>query len=526
MKTFTKLRQTLFKKANLILYIILGIFTLLYFYKVGAVGPDYDEALFVNAALNCPNYNMFLHSFILIKNGCLPIMVMTYLGAIQAYILRLFFDVHGVSLITLRYAHFAEILLSLVLVYTGIKKIFNKNVATLTVFLLGFDPQLLLTSRYDRSFSIPFLIKSAIIANLAVFIEKPSKKLSLLLGFLLGLLMYSKTDNIFLLFSFGFSYAYIIFTSTFVEKRRLLNALLKLRGYFAYIFIGLTIGLFPYIYYIFKNYTGVLTVVSQITSFQNSIIQKLFYILTQFSANQITGIVFNQDFNLNLVLIPAIGISIIYFVAHMRMWPNSSFFKITILATLTFYLLLTLFPDLGTWGKSHHYLLIYPVPQVILAFFIIKNFTSRSKYLFVIFYSITFIFYFNKFNVLSDYSCGEREWSCIIRTVPSLNKDQKQIAIGDWGIATQLLLLSDSPKTIKEIAFEVNSNDKLDALKIINDYVSNCAHFIIFTQENSLLLNGSSLIRDTLSNNPNYTRLLILDKKQKPLYEWYSCKNG
>ena len=150
-------------KNNFGLIIIFAIFSLLFFYKLTQIGPEYDESLFVNAALGCPNKEMFIHLFIPLKNGCLPVMVMPYLGATQAYITRLVFSLFGVSVFSLRFTNYLVLSVSVFLIYQGILRIIGKKAAILSILFLLLDPQLFLASRYDRSLMAPFLLKSIII---------------------------------------------------------------------------------------------------------------------------------------------------------------------------------------------------------------------------------------------------------------------------------------------------------------------------------------------------------------------------
>ena len=148
------------KKTLLIISILLISYTLLFFFKLTEVGPDYDELAFINAAFGCPNPSMFLHLSYPFGNGCLPVMVMPYLGAVHAYVIRAVFQFFEPTLLTLRATNYFLILTSFILILVGLKKILSRNALLIILFLLAFDPQMLLVTRYERTVVIPFLLKS------------------------------------------------------------------------------------------------------------------------------------------------------------------------------------------------------------------------------------------------------------------------------------------------------------------------------------------------------------------------------
>ena len=77
--------------------ILIAIYFLLTLLKINSPGVQYDEILFDNAALG-----MIDNSFVVLKIGKFPIMLMSYIGALKAYLYYPIFNVLGVSVYSIR----------------------------------------------------------------------------------------------------------------------------------------------------------------------------------------------------------------------------------------------------------------------------------------------------------------------------------------------------------------------------------------------------------------------------------------
>lgn len=512
-------------KFNTKLTLILIIFSVLFIVNLTSVGPEYDESLFVNSAIGCPNKDMFLHSFKMVGNTCYPIMVMPYLGATQSYFLRIAFNIFGISVLTLRITNYVLILTSLILIYFGIKKIFGEKIALITIFFLAFDPQFLLVARYDRTLISPFFLKSIIIYLLGASHFNYSKLKSILLGLFIGLMFFTKTDNIFLYV--GIILAGILtlrFNNKFKSITDLKIFFQKKFAHIALFAIGFFVGISPYLYYLIKSWPEALKTGMAITNVENPILLKTAYLFTQFSGDQLFKTIFRVDdfgklFSLFSIIIAAFVVFSI--ITSCKKSPLTFFLSTTI---IIFYLFMLLYPGLGGWGKAHHYILIYPLPHILLSIFYVSDGKSILRKILIATVVLNCAFSYFFFTKLSISTCGEKNWSCKIRDVMStFQANNKKVAVGDWGLATQLLLLSKGERKIEEIAFAVNAGEEAGANTIIDRLKKDCANFVIYTPENSILLLGRDRVEKRLINDKNYKRITINSKSNKPLYEIFMC---
>ena len=512
-------------KNNFGLIIIFAIFSLLFFYKLTQIGPEYDESLFVNAALGCPNKEMFLHLFIPLKNGCLPVMVMPYLGATQAYITRLVFSLFGVSVFSLRFTNYLVLSVSVFLIYQGILRIIGKKAAILSILFLLLDPQLFLASRYDRSLMAPFLLKSIIIFIFSIKSIKFQKYKSLAIGILAGLLFYTKTDIIFIYSCMALVAIYMVITGYNGFKIDQVNKIIKSKLSVILIFIfSFLLGLLPYIYYIFVSWKDIVTTGIFLSNTPNPTILKTLALFTQFSGQQVFQIIFGVGTVSKISLI----ISSIYFLiaTYIIVKPTGTtrlptFFGLTI---LFYYSLLVLYPALAEPGKAHHYLLIYPIPQILVSYYLIKNKSGMVTWIILSLLTSLFVISLINFNLLSEKTCGRGAWSCSIRIIANeVSKKNKTVVTGDWGIATPLLLLTKGKTNINEIAFRVDAEGVQGVKNDLGSLTKECSYFVLYSPEHSILLRGSIELRNYLQANDNYQGKTIYDRERNGLYELYYC---
>ncbi|MFZ2087670.1 MAG: hypothetical protein WAU47_03765, partial [Desulfobaccales bacterium] len=77
--------------------ILILIYLFLTLAKINHPGVQYDEILFGNAAVG-----MVDNSFVVFKIGNFPIMLMSYMGALKAYLFYPIFKIFGVSVYSIR----------------------------------------------------------------------------------------------------------------------------------------------------------------------------------------------------------------------------------------------------------------------------------------------------------------------------------------------------------------------------------------------------------------------------------------
>lgn len=139
-----------------LLFFLLFLFIILNSFNIKYPGIQYDEVLFVNAALGGID-----NSFTRYSIGGFPILLMPYIGALKAYLYMPIFFIFGVSPASIR---LPTILLTAVSIYILFKTIhiaFNRKIAWITFILLVLDQNIAAHTRIDVGpNAIEFFLKS------------------------------------------------------------------------------------------------------------------------------------------------------------------------------------------------------------------------------------------------------------------------------------------------------------------------------------------------------------------------------
>jgi len=125
--------------AAVVLYLALALTNIRY------PGLNYDECLFVNAALGAPDNDSFLITRVL----GIPIMVMPYIGALKAWLMAPVFAAFGVSALTLRIVGILLSACSLPVAFLVLTRLMPPFAAAATTLLLSCDPAFVTISRED-----------------------------------------------------------------------------------------------------------------------------------------------------------------------------------------------------------------------------------------------------------------------------------------------------------------------------------------------------------------------------------------
>lgn len=511
-----------------LLFAIFAAYTFLFFNHLTTIGPEYDEALYVNAALGCPNKEMFLHLYFPIGNSCLPVMVMPYLGATHAYILKFFFWIFGADLFALRFTNYILMLASLILVFLGTRRSFGKHIALIVLVLLVFDPQLFLSSRLDRTIATPFFLKSLLVFLLLYPFKKFVNLKYSLLGFLVGLMIFTKSDVLFVILSLLLASIFLLI----VDRKNMLSLLKKKlhTSRLAVFAMSFLFGISPYLLYLHRSLSQIINTGEFLATAGDlpivaKTIKKLFYILTQFSGQQMFEVVFRQNpiHTITWLFSGLLLLSII--VAIYKSWKKSVVIRLAALTFGFFYLFILGYGAFGGWGKSHHLILIYPIPQIILAYYLVKNKLKWGAISLTILLVVNFITSYSDFSSLSKSTCGRVSWSCNIREVAStIKKLPNPIVVGDWGIATQLLLLTGGEKDIIELVFKADQSSATSLAPTMDILKRQCSTFVLFSPEHAIFLRAREAIIPNLEKDPNYSKMIVYNKELKPYAEIYNCK--
>lgn len=521
------------KKILLIFLALIILYSLFFFFRLTEIGPEYDELAFINAAFGCPNPSMFLHLFYSFGNSCLPVMIMPYLGAIHAYLLRFAFNFFESNLLTLRATNYFLMIISFLLISFGLSKILKWKTTLLIIFLLMFDPQLLLASRYEKTIIVPFLLRSLFIFLL--FYTPPFLKYfkPFLLGLLIGLSVFAKLDVLFVLGSITTG----IIITAYLYKDRLNKVIhsfnLSIQSLLTFV-LGIFVGVTPLFLYLQKSWREILETNKVLSSAPDLLPKKIFYILTQFSSTQLIEAIFRIKSSIQPSWFLSSLIFLILIFVAIKLIKKSWLLSILSISLFTFYLMVMVYRGLGAWGKMHHYILIYPIPQILLSyyFFEFKNYNFNQsvikklkKLFFLVFISLFAITYYN-FHQLSDKTCGRQNWSCNINDVLKLvQQNSRQIVVGDWGIATQLLFLTGGQRQVNELVFKADASNTLDLAPVMEELQKNCANFVMSSPESTIFLKAREVIIPFLEKDSNYDKTIIYNRENHPYLEIYRCKD-
>ena len=164
-------------------------------------GLEYDELLFVNAALGDPHP---YHGFIYSEAFGIPTMLMTYIGALKAWLYAPIFTLFGVSIDTIRIPAVLLAALALVLAVVLVYRLLGASPAVVLAILLGTDPVFSSVSRADWG---PIVLSAllrviALLCYFAFLRRQKVRYLWLLVG-ALSLGLFNKLDYVWFIAALG-----------------------------------------------------------------------------------------------------------------------------------------------------------------------------------------------------------------------------------------------------------------------------------------------------------------------------------
>ncbi|MFT6480282.1 MAG: hypothetical protein ACI9V1_002595 [Spirosomataceae bacterium] len=132
--------------SKIIFLVFLTIFIGLGLYKLTYFGLEYDEVLFINAALG----DLDGITFVYLKLFGIPILTYSYIGALKSWIFALVFKIFGVSVLSIRLPVLILATANLVLVYKLVRQNVNHQFALFFFVLLAVDVTFLTLQRFDK----------------------------------------------------------------------------------------------------------------------------------------------------------------------------------------------------------------------------------------------------------------------------------------------------------------------------------------------------------------------------------------
>ena len=155
-------------------------------------GLQYDEVLFANAALGNKD-GSFIAYQISVGDVKIPLMLMSYIGAVKASAYAPILAVFPAAAVTVRLPAILAGLLALIAAYLFVGHVFDRRVALIAALLLATDPSYIYHIRLDWGpVALMLLLKTAALYCLVRFAKTGRVPLLAAGAFLLGLGLYDK----------------------------------------------------------------------------------------------------------------------------------------------------------------------------------------------------------------------------------------------------------------------------------------------------------------------------------------------
>jgi hypothetical protein len=177
---------------------LISIYFILSLVKIDALGVQYDEILFGNAARGIID-----NSFIKYSIKGFPILLMSYLGALKAYLYYLIFKIFGVSVLSVRLPMVILSAISLWILFEGVKRYFDEMTALTALVIMVFDCSFINYTRFDVGPSaIEHFCKAMSLFFFIMLLKKDSFKFIIIVMFFMGIGLFNKLNFIWFINAF------------------------------------------------------------------------------------------------------------------------------------------------------------------------------------------------------------------------------------------------------------------------------------------------------------------------------------
>jgi hypothetical protein len=166
-----------FKNKNIFewAYVLLMacVFIVLASYSINHPGLYYDEALFVNAATGATQSDLFVHRRVL----GVPVMLMSYIGALKAWIYYPIFKIFDISIASIRFPAILLGAASIILLYWYVSQQFSKVAAVIFLALAAIEPSTIFHSRLDWGpTALMMVFRGGLFVSLGLFLKTGEKQ--------------------------------------------------------------------------------------------------------------------------------------------------------------------------------------------------------------------------------------------------------------------------------------------------------------------------------------------------------------
>jgi len=231
--------------------------------RINHPGVQYDEMQFGNIATGGKDNVFIWYSF----HG-VPLLMMSYVGALKGYLFYPIFKIFGVSVYSIRVPMIFLVAVSLYYFYSSIKIFFNKKVAILALLFICLDSSFISFTRYDVGPTvIEFVCKAIALYFFTLFLTRKEKKYLFFIYLFLLLGIFNKLSFIWFINGF-FAAAIISFWKDFMDvfrgdsrKRKIFSIILIAASYMSLAFYFLYLSL---VYKLF-NSSSISEIIHKIT---------------------------------------------------------------------------------------------------------------------------------------------------------------------------------------------------------------------------------------------------------------------
>lgn len=433
-----------FNKLYLILLILL--FSILGLNKIEYPGFYYDELLYANGLYNCYVPNLFNTLSITIQDKCINVLPMGYIGSLKTIFLLpakpfindypyLAYRIIGILIAACSILVLNQILIELKA---------NKSTLFVTLLLYSTQASFILGSKYDWGPSALSILLKAFLVLFAIRLRNSYnlKNWTIVIGISL-ISLFNKLDFVFYL---------IPLLTVLILNKESINYLLKYKNRIIAILLS-TIPFGITLLYIIKDKISLFFNSDSISAI--SIGQKIDNLMQVLDGTSVVNMISTIDINNNLGRLYIICLAIatlVSFVFYRKDKLNNSEYVLLISSAL-YILFMFMFPKSG---GIHHFIATFPIPFIALTVLLNKGKNSYIRYFIIIIallFSFTQIDIINKTNYLMQKDLVIKTWSKdvdILANYLANNFTDKEIIVTDWGIANQLIVLSNGSLNIKE----------------------------------------------------------------------------
>jgi Dolichyl-phosphate-mannose-protein mannosyltransferase len=448
-------------------WLLLAAITILFAKQnLSTPGLYYDEAVFAGLAKdfvigNVHGQHMPDHETITLAGRPFPLFVQTYLGALKSWMLIPAFKIFGSTFAVLRTCNLSWQLVALLLLMLGARRWFGPTSAVIAGALLAFDPTYFFVSILDWGVAVPsFVCRCACFYFAIRWSQMQKLRDAFLVGLFAGLGFFNKAD--FVVFLVAIAVAALI-----CYWRKIFPMVREQSGSIALACLGFAIGAGPMLVRIPRMLA--LTVSGPHPNAPGEFGVKLKTLLSMYDGTHFyrlmnVGGVFERMYDGATGPRSAIGIALVValitfaFVFDKNSAKTRQIVFLTIAAgliTLGVFLL----PDAV---RIHHSVLVYPLPQLMIAGVagIFRNSARLQRTIVAISVAIVCLSGLRSIAATEKFirdSGGRGRWSESLNQFCREIRDRSDLTIVslDWGFNEQLMFLTSGPQ-LSEPFWEFN----------------------------------------------------------------------